>query len=65
MPKDRKGGAKAKLAKELFALAQRAQANGWQAEALLRAETARHEKALRKLESKMESKKEKARQKRA
>jgi len=53
----RKGGAKAILAKELFALAQRAQANGWQAEALLRAETARHEKVLRK--------KEKARQKRA
>ena len=53
----RKGGAKAMLAKELFALAQRAQANGWEAEALLRAETARHEKVLRK--------KEKARQKRA
>ena len=55
LPKGRKGGAKAKLAKELFALAQRAQANGWQAEGLLRAETAKHEKALRK--------KEKARQK--
>ena len=53
----RKGGAKAMLAKELFALAQRAQANGWEAEALLRAETARHEKVLRK--------KEKARQNRA
>ncbi len=53
----RKGGAKSKLAKELFALAQRAQANGWQAETLLRAETVRYEKALRK--------KEKARQKRA
>jgi hypothetical protein len=49
------------LAKELFALAQRAQTNGWQAEALLRAETAKHEKVLRK----KESKKEKARQKRA
>ncbi len=61
LPKGRKGGAKAKLAKELFALAQRAQANGWQAEALLRAETAKHEKALRK----KESKKEKARQKRS
>ena len=52
----RKGGTKSKLAKELFALAQRAQANGWQAEALLRAETARFEKMLRR--------KEKARQKR-
>jgi hypothetical protein len=57
LPQGRKGGAKAMLAKELFALTQRAQANGWQAEALLRAETARHEKVLRK--------KEKARQKRA
>ena len=55
LPQGRKGGAKAMLAKELFALTQRAQANGWQAEALLRAETARHEKVLRK--------KEKARQK--
>ena len=53
----RKGGGKAMLAKELFALTQQAQANGWQAEVLLRAETARHEKVLRK--------KEKARQKRA
>ena len=61
MAQGRKGGAKAKLAKELFALAQRAQANGWQAEALLRTETARQEKALRK----MESKKKKAGQKRA
>ena len=57
LPQGRKGGTKAMLAKELFALTQRAQANGWQAEALLRAETARHEKVLRK--------KEKARQKRA
>ena len=57
LPQGRKGGAKAMLAKELFALTQRAQANGWQAEALLRAETARHEKVLRK--------KEKTRQKRA
>ena len=57
LSKGRKGGAKAVLSKELFALAQRAQANGWEAEALLRAETARHEKVLRK--------KEKARQKRA
>ncbi|MBC8325011.1 MAG: MazG family protein [Verrucomicrobia subdivision 3 bacterium] len=57
LPQGRKGGAKTKLAKELFALAQRAQANGWQAEALLRAETAKREKVLRI--------KEKARQKRA
>lgn len=57
LPQGRKGGTKAKLAKELFVLAQRAQANGWQAEALLRTETAKHEKALRK--------KEKARQMRA
>ncbi len=57
LSKGRKGGAKAALAKELFVLAQRAQANGWQAEMLLRAETARREKTLRK--------KEKARQKRA
>ena len=56
LPQGRKGGAKEVLAKKLFALTQRAQANGWQAEALLRAETARHEKVLRK--------KEKARQKR-
>ena len=35
---------------ELFRLAQKAQANGWQAEALLRAETERREKALRKKE---------------
>ena len=57
LSKGRKGGAKAALAKELFVLAQRAQANGWHAEVLLRAETARREKTLRK--------KEKARQKRA
>lgn len=55
LPKGRKGGAKARLSRELFSLTQRAQANGWQAEALLRAETARREKTLRK--------KEKARQK--
>jgi len=55
LPKGRRSRAKAKLGQELFALAQRAQANGWQAEELLRAETARREKALRK--------KEKARQK--
>ena len=55
LPKGRKSGTKSRLSHELFALTQRAQANGWQAEELLRAETARREKVLRK--------KEKARQK--
>jgi uncharacterized protein YabN with tetrapyrrole methylase and pyrophosphatase domain len=55
LPKGRQSGAKARLGRELFALAQRAEANGWQAEELLRAEIVRREKALRK--------KEKARQK--
>ena len=50
LPKGRKGAAKARLSRELFSLTQRAQANGWQAEALLRAETARREKTLRKKE---------------
>ena len=43
---------KATLAKELFALAEYAQSKGWQPEALLRAETNRQEKALRKKEAK-------------
>ena len=51
----RKSKAKEKLGRKLFELAQRAQANGWQSEELLRAETARQEKILRQ--------KEKARQK--
>ena len=50
LPKGRRGGAKSALGEELFRLAQKAQANGWQAEALLRAETERREKALRKKE---------------
>lgn len=50
LPKGRRGGAKRALGEELFRLAQKAQANGWQAEALLRAESARREKALRKKE---------------
>ena len=50
LPKGRRGGAKRALGEELFRLAQKAQANGWQAEALLRAETGRREKALRKKE---------------
>jgi len=43
---------KATLARELFALAEYAQAKGWQPEALLRSETKRQEKALRKKEAK-------------
>ena len=50
LAKGRRGGAKRVLGEELFRLAQKAQANGWQAEALLRAETERREKALRKKE---------------
>ncbi len=57
LPLGRMGGALEMLEIVLFALTLRGLANGWQAEALLRAETARHEKVLRK--------KEKARQKRA
>ena len=41
---------KAALAGELFALAAEAQARGWSAEALLRAETQRQERALRRRE---------------
>jgi len=51
----RKSKAKEELGRQLFKLAQRAQASGWQAEELLRTETALQEKILRK--------KEKARQK--
>ena len=43
---------KATLAKELFALAEYAQRKGWQPEALLRSETNRQEKTLRKKEAK-------------
>ena len=43
---------KATLARELFALAEYAQRKGWQPEALLRAETNRQEKNLRKKEAK-------------
>ena len=50
--KGRKGGRKAVLGAELFRLAQRAQANGWSAEELLRAETAKRERALRRKERK-------------
>ncbi len=44
---------KASLGRELFALAEYAQARGWQPEALLRAETKRQEKALRKKEPRL------------
>jgi len=44
---------KASLSQELFALAEYAQRKGWQPEALLRSETNRHEKALRKKETKV------------
>ena len=55
LSKGRKSQSKEKLGRQLYQLAQRAQANGWQSEELLRAETARQEKILRQ--------KEKARQK--
>ena len=44
---------KASLSKELFALAEYAQNKGWKPEALLRAETKKQEKALRKKESRI------------
>ena len=44
---------KASLSKELFALAEYAQNKGWQPEALLREETKKQEKALRKKESRI------------
>ena len=52
LPKGRKTNSKSKkqLGEELYRLVQKAQANGWQAEALLRAEIGRREKSLRKKE---------------
>ena len=52
LPKGRKSNSKSKkqLGEELYRLVQKAQANGWQAEALLRAEIGRREKSLRKKE---------------
>lgn len=52
LPKGRKCNSKSKkqLGEELYRLVQKAQANGWQAEALLRAEIGRREKSLRKKE---------------
>jgi nucleoside triphosphate diphosphatase len=41
---------KARLANEIFALAEHAQSRGWSAEALLRTELKRHERALRRRE---------------
>ena len=55
LSKGRKSQSKEMLGRQLYQLAQRAQASGWQSEELLRAETARQEKVLRQ--------KEKARQK--
>jgi uncharacterized protein YabN with tetrapyrrole methylase and pyrophosphatase domain len=46
----RRPGTKAALARKLFALAGAAQGKGWSAEELLRAETQRQERALRKIE---------------
>ena len=43
-------GTRAALARDLFALASRAQAHGWSAEELLRTETQKREKALRRRE---------------
>jgi len=48
--KSKRGPSRAALARQLFALAERAQARGWNAEELLRAEINRHENALRKRE---------------
>jgi hypothetical protein len=42
---------KTALARELFELVQSAQAKGWSAEELLRAETSRRERGLRKIEA--------------
>ncbi|HMP84787.1 MAG TPA: MazG family protein [Verrucomicrobiota bacterium] len=44
--------ARARIARQLFALAAEAQSHGWSAEELLRAESKRREKELRKIESK-------------
>jgi len=49
--KARNGLSRAKLGRTLFELARHAQEKGWSAEDLLRAETLRHEKTLRKAEA--------------
>jgi uncharacterized protein YabN with tetrapyrrole methylase and pyrophosphatase domain len=48
--KTKRGPSKAELASQLFALAELAQARGWNAEELLRAETQRRDRALRRAE---------------
>jgi tetrapyrrole methylase family protein / MazG family protein len=53
VPPPKRATSKARLARELFELAERAQRNGWSAEALLRAETKKHERAWRKREARM------------
>jgi len=50
LAKGRKSKAKEELGRQLFKLAQCAQASGWQAEELLRAETVKQEKILREKE---------------
>lgn len=50
MSKGHRTYGKRQIGEELFRLTKKAQANGWEAEALLRAETRRQEKALRKKE---------------
>ena len=60
LAKGRKGGGKVALGAELFRLALRAQANGWSAEELLRAETAKRERALRRAERKRAGQKERS-----
>jgi XTP/dITP diphosphohydrolase len=54
--KPRRKTGKAQIAKQLFALAEAAQSHGWSAEELLRAETKRREKQLRKAEIKRNGK---------
>jgi uncharacterized protein YabN with tetrapyrrole methylase and pyrophosphatase domain len=49
--KARNGMSRTKLGRTLFELARQAQEKGWSAEGLLRAETLRHERTLRKAEA--------------
>ncbi|MCX7722493.1 MAG: MazG family protein [Verrucomicrobiae bacterium] len=50
-PRARRRATKSEIAQRLFRLAELAQSRGWSAEELLRAEVARRQKALRKLEA--------------
>jgi uncharacterized protein YabN with tetrapyrrole methylase and pyrophosphatase domain len=52
-PSNRSRMGKAALARQLFALAQQAQARGWSAEELLRCEIAKQERTLRRREAKI------------